>query len=165
MLGEPFVDVLRCFAAPVGEHVGVQPYTAWQQAFDPLLARGARNYWKSHNFSKLSDGAIDAIIEYAAKLPSPHCEIFVGSVGGQTARVAADAMAYSSRDANYVMNVHGRWESAAEDDRCIAWAREFFAKRGYVMQQRNSISLGDEWLANTTMHKQLAAKPEVYESP
>ena len=37
-------------------------------------------------------------------------------------------MAYSSRDANYVMNVHGRWDSAAEDDRCIAWAREFFAK-------------------------------------
>ncbi len=44
-------------------------------------------------------------------------------------------------------------------------AREFFVKRGYVMQQRNSISVGDEWLANTTMHKQLSAKPEVYESP
>jgi hypothetical protein len=37
-------------------------------------------------------------------------------------------MAYPSRDANYVMNVHGRWESAAEDEHCIAWAREFFAK-------------------------------------
>ena len=39
-------------------------------------------------------------------------------------------------------------------------ARGFFEKRGYVAQQRNSISAGDEWLANTTMHKQLAAKPE-----
>jgi len=126
--GEKLIEPLRGFGTAHGEHVGVQPYVAWQQAFDPLLARGARNYWKSHNFSKLSDGAIDAIIEYAAKLPSPHCEIFVGSIGGQTARVAADAMAYSSRDANYVMNVHGRWESAAEDDRCIAWAREFFAE-------------------------------------
>ena len=37
-------------------------------------------------------------------------------------------MAYSSRDANYVMNVHGRWDTPAEDDRVIAWAREFFAK-------------------------------------
>ena len=126
--GEKLIEPLRGFGTAHGEHVGVQPYVAWQQAFDPLLARGARNYWKSHNFSKLSDGAIGAIIEYAAKLPSAHCEIFVGSIGGQTARVAADAMAYSSRDANYVMNVHGRWESAAEDDRCIAWAREFFAK-------------------------------------
>jgi hypothetical protein len=26
------------------------------------------------------------------------------------------------------MNVHGRWESPADDDRCKAWAREFFAK-------------------------------------
>ena len=39
-------------------------------------------------------------------------------------------------------------------------ARGFFEKRGYVAQQRNSISVGDEWLANTTMHKKLAAKPE-----
>jgi hypothetical protein len=106
----------------------VQPYTAWQQAFDPLLTRGARNYWKSHNFSQLSDGAIDVIIDYASTLPSPQCEIFVGTIGGQTARVAPEAMAYSSRDANYVMNVHARWESATEDERCIAWARQFFAK-------------------------------------
>jgi FAD/FMN-containing dehydrogenase len=126
--GEKLIEPLRGFGKAHGEHVGVQPYVAWQQAFDPLLARGARNYWKSHNFSKLSDGAIDAIVEYAGKLPSPHCEIFIGSIGGQTARVAGDAMAYSSRDANYVMNVHGRWESAAEDERCIAWARQFFAK-------------------------------------
>jgi len=34
-------------------------------------------------------------------------------------------------------------------------ARGFFEKRGYVAQQRNSISTGDEWLANTTMSKQL----------
>jgi putative acetyltransferase len=40
-------------------------------------------------------------------------------------------------------------------------ARGFFEKRGYVAQQRNSISMGDEWLANTTLAKQLAkgAKP------
>jgi FAD/FMN-containing dehydrogenase len=126
--GEKLIEPLRGFGKPYGEHIGVQPYTAWQQAFDPLLTPGARNYWKSHNFTQLSDGALDTIIEYAAKLPSPQCEIFIGTIGGQTTRVPADAMAYSSRDANYVMNVHGRWETAAEDERCIAWAREFFAK-------------------------------------
>jgi FAD/FMN-containing dehydrogenase len=126
--GEKLIEPLRGFGTVLGEHVGVQPYTAWQQAFDPLLAPGARNYWKSHNFSQLSDGAIATVVDYAGKLPSPHCEIFIGTIGGQTTRVAPDAMAYSSRDANYVMNVHGRWETAAEDERCIAWAREFFAK-------------------------------------
>jgi putative acetyltransferase len=39
-------------------------------------------------------------------------------------------------------------------------ARGFFEKRGYVAQQRNTVSVGDEWLANTTLHKQLAAKRE-----
>jgi putative acetyltransferase len=35
-------------------------------------------------------------------------------------------------------------------------ALEFFQKRGYVAQQRNSVTVGDEWLANTTMQKQIA---------
>ncbi len=39
-------------------------------------------------------------------------------------------------------------------------ARGFFEKRGYSAQQRNSVSVGDEWLANTTLAKALAAKPE-----
>ncbi|MCK1970219.1 FAD-binding oxidoreductase [Franconibacter sp. IITDAS19] len=126
--GEKLIAPLRGFGTVLGEHIGVQPYTAWQQAFDPLLTKGARNYWKSHNFSQISEGVIDTIIEYAARLPSPHCEIFIGTVGGKTTSVAPEAMAYSSRDARYVMNVHGRWETAAEDERCITWAREFFAK-------------------------------------
>jgi putative acetyltransferase len=37
-------------------------------------------------------------------------------------------------------------------------ARGFFEKRGYVAQQRNTVSLAGEWLANTTLQKQLAAK-------
>lgn len=126
--GERLVQPLRGFGKAYGEHVGVQPYVAWQQAFDPLLAKGARNYWKSHNFTQLSEGALDSILEYAGRLPSAQCEIFVAALGGQVGRVAAGATAYSSRDANYVMNVHGRWDSPAEDDRCVAWAREFFAR-------------------------------------
>ena len=37
-------------------------------------------------------------------------------------------------------------------------ARGFFEKRGYVAQQRNSISVGDEWLANTTLSIELAKR-------
>ena len=116
--GEPLVEPLRHFGAPVGEHVGAQPYTAWQQAFDPLLTPGARNYWKSHNFSQLEDGLFDAVIEYTERLPSPQCEIFFGAIGGATTRPAPDSAAYPHRDAQFVMNVHGRWEDAADDARC-----------------------------------------------
>jgi FAD/FMN-containing dehydrogenase len=123
--GARLVEPLRSFGTIVGEHVGAMPYTAWQQAFDPLLTPGARNYWKSHNLARLEDGAIDAAIEYVAKLPSPQCEVFFGAIGGATTRVSPDATAWSHRDAAYVMNVHGRWEDPEQDEACIAWAREF----------------------------------------
>jgi FAD/FMN-containing dehydrogenase len=124
--GRKLIAPLRTFGTACGEHVGVQPYTAWQQAFDPLLTSGARNYWKSHNFSALPDEVFDTVVEYAGRFPSPHCEIFIGQLGGAAARVAPDAMAYRNRDANFVMNVHGRWETPQEDAAGIAWAREFF---------------------------------------
>jgi FAD/FMN-containing dehydrogenase len=124
--GQKFAEQLRTFGDVLGEHVGAQPYTRWQKAFDPLLAPGARNYWKSHNFTELSDGALDAIIEYAGRLPSPQCEIFIGHIAGAANRVASDAMAYAHRDAKFVLNVHGRWESPAQDVSCIEWARAFF---------------------------------------
>ena len=123
---EKLIAPVRAFGTPHGEHLGVQPYVAWQKAFDPLLTPGARNYWKSHNFTELADGALDSIIEFAGKLPSPQCEIFIGLIAGASNRIAPDAMAYGHRDAKFVLNVHGRWDEAKDDPKCIGWAREFF---------------------------------------
>ncbi|WP_454648652.1 GNAT family N-acetyltransferase [Bradyrhizobium liaoningense] len=36
-------------------------------------------------------------------------------------------------------------------------AQGFFARRGYTARQRNSVTINDEWLANTTMKKKLGA--------
>ena len=124
--GEKLIDPLRKLGTPVGEHVGVMPYAGWQQALDPLLAPRARNYWKSHNFTSLEDGLFDVMMANATSLPSPQCELILASMGGAAARPASDATAYSHRDANFVVNVHSRWEDPADDDRCISWAREFY---------------------------------------
>ncbi|MFC3111342.1 FAD-binding oxidoreductase [Undibacterium arcticum] len=124
--GMRLIAPMKGFGQPLGDHIGAMPYSAWQQAFDPLLTPGARNYWKSHNFSKLNDDAIDTVIRYAGDLPSPQCEIFMGLIGGQASRAAPDATAYPHRDALYAMNVHTRWSEPAEDDKCIGWARDFF---------------------------------------
>ncbi|MCO5296597.1 MAG: FAD-binding oxidoreductase [Fimbriimonadaceae bacterium] len=124
--GERLIAPLHSFGTSVGAFVGVQPYVNWQQAFDPLLTPGARNYWKSHNFATLADGLFDEVVDAILNLPSPQCEIFFGGIGGATATPAVDATAYPHRNAQYVMNVHGRWDAAADDERCIAWARGFF---------------------------------------
>ncbi|HEY7219211.1 MAG TPA: FAD-binding oxidoreductase [Candidatus Binatia bacterium] len=123
---EKLIAPLRAFGTAHGEHLGPQPYVAWQKAFDPLLTPGARNYWKSHNFTELADGAVDSIIEFAGKLPSPQCEIFIGLIAGAPNRIAPDAMAYGHRDAKFVLNVHGRWDEAKDDQKCMGWARDFF---------------------------------------
>jgi FAD/FMN-containing dehydrogenase len=124
--GEKWIAPLRRFGDAHGEHIGAQPYVQWQKTFDPLLTPGARNYWKSHNFTELRDEALDTMIGFANRLPSPQCEIFIALIAGAANRVPADAMAYGHRDAKFVLNVHTRWNEAAQDETCIAWARAFF---------------------------------------
>ncbi|MFM0392296.1 FAD-binding oxidoreductase [Paraburkholderia phytofirmans] len=124
--GPSTVEFVRAFGTPLGEHLGPMPYAIWQQAFDPLLTPGARNYWKSHNLIDIPDGLIDALLNAIDNLPSPQCEIFFGQIGEQTQSVPVEATAYSSRDTVYAMNVHGRWDDASDDERCVGWARAFF---------------------------------------
>jgi FAD/FMN-containing dehydrogenase len=47
-------------------------------------------------------------------------------MGGATSRVPEDATAYRHRDAQFIMNVHGRWDDAGQDEGGIAWCRELF---------------------------------------
>ena len=117
--------VLR-FGDPIGSALGPTPYAGFQSAFDPLLTPGGRNYWKSNNFSALTDAALDLMITATARLPGPECEIFVAQLGGAMARVKPAATAFVGRDARYIMNVHGRWSDARDDERVRAWARRAF---------------------------------------
>jgi FAD/FMN-containing dehydrogenase len=114
------------FGEPIATHLGPVPYAAFQQAFDPLLTPGGRNYWKSNNFSTLSDAALDTVMAAAARLPGPECEVFVAQLGGAMSRVDPAATAFVGRDARFIMNVHGRWSDARDDERVRAWARQVF---------------------------------------
>jgi FAD/FMN-containing dehydrogenase len=124
--GEEGTRALRAIGAPIADVVGPTPFVAFQQALDPLLLPGARNYWKSHNLSSLPDAAIDTFLGQLDGLPSPQSEILMAHLGGAAGRVPASATAYPHRDANFVMNVHARWESRQDDEPCTAWARRIF---------------------------------------
>jgi FAD/FMN-containing dehydrogenase len=125
--GERVCKPLRAYGSAIADVVGPHSYIGWQQVLDPLLTPGARNYWKSHNFCELSDGLIDVFIDAAGKIPDPQSEIAFAQLGGAVSRVAADATAYTNRDAQFVLNVHGRWADPARDAACVAWARDLFA--------------------------------------
>ena len=124
--GQHAMAPLRALGKPLADVIGSNPFLAWQAALDPLLGPGMRNYWKSHSFTTLSDGAIDVLIDFAHKLPSPDCEIAFAQLGGAINRIPASATAYPHRDLQYVVNIHTRWANAADDEKCIAWARGLF---------------------------------------
>jgi FAD/FMN-containing dehydrogenase len=125
--GEKAMAELRSLGKPIADVIGLQPFTAWQATFDPLLAPGARNYWKSHDFVELRDAMIQALLSAIRNLPGPECEVFIGHLGGAMARVPADATAYPQRQSHFVMNAHTRWREPADDAECIAWARDLFS--------------------------------------
>jgi FAD/FMN-containing dehydrogenase len=124
--GEKALKALRSLGKPIADVIAPHPFTAWQAAFDPLLTPGARNYWKSHDFADLPDGAISAILKGVRELPSPECEVFIAHVGGAMARIPVNATPWPNRDAHFIMNVHTRWQDKAQDQACIAWARHLF---------------------------------------
>jgi len=124
--GERIAAPLRKFGQPIADVIAPHPYAVWQTILDPLLTPGQRNYWKSHDFREVSDGLINALIEHARKLPDPNTEIAFAQLGGAVSRVPNDATAYGHRDGEFVLNVHGRWESRAKDAACIGWARDLF---------------------------------------
>lgn len=124
--GESVAKPLRDFGKPLADVVAPHPFTVWQTILDPLLAPGARNYWKSHDFRELGDGLIDVLIDAARHIPDPQTEIAFAHLGGAIARVPNDATAYGHRDAQFVLNVHGRWADPMKDGECIGWARGLF---------------------------------------
>jgi FAD/FMN-containing dehydrogenase len=124
--GEAALAPLRAIGNPHADVIGPNPFAGWQQAFDPLLTPGERNYWKTHDFTEMSDGLIDTALRYVEGIPDPQCEVFFAQMGGAQGRIPEDATAYQGRKAQFVMNVHGRWSDPSQDDTCIAWCRDLF---------------------------------------
>jgi len=121
---------LRAIGNPLADVIGPQTFVGWQQAFDPLLTPGERNYWKTHNFDEMIDEMIDTALSYIETLPDPQSDVFFAQLGGAQSRVPDDATAYQGRSAEYVLNVHGRWSNASQDESCIAWCRDLWNAMG-----------------------------------
>jgi FAD/FMN-containing dehydrogenase len=137
----------RRIGRPIADVVGPAPFAAWQQAFDPLLTPGARNYWKSHDVATFDDASLEIIRKAIGTLPTEECEVFFGHVGGALTRVATDGTAWPNRAEHFAVNVHTRWREARDDARCLAWARGLYeALAPHAMGSRyvNFIPEGDE---------------------
>jgi FAD/FMN-containing dehydrogenase len=126
--GEKLINPIRKATKSLGEGLGMHPWVGWQSGFDGLVSHGARNYWKSHHLKDLSDACIDQIVEFAGRLPSEECEVFIPHMEGAPSRIPQNDTAFSHRSPPFVLNIHTRWQEALDDEKCLKWAREFHAR-------------------------------------
>jgi FAD/FMN-containing dehydrogenase len=124
--GEEVLEPLREYGDPIADAVAPTHYTEAQSRLDDLYGEGARNYWKAHNFTELSDGAIDTIVEYSERAPTPQSEVLIHQVGGAVNDVPSEATAYPHRDTEFIVTVGARWEDPSKDDDCMEWVRGGF---------------------------------------
>jgi len=125
--GESAMRPLKTFGRPLADTITTKPFVAHQTMLDAGQPFGRRYYWKSDFFADLDDGLIDAMVEHAERISSPHSAVLLTQLGGAPARLDPKLNAVGFRTARYVLNVQGAWEGPQEDRRHIAWAREYWA--------------------------------------
>jgi FAD/FMN-containing dehydrogenase len=125
--GERAVQPLRAFGSLLMDSICPMSYTAAQKLIDGFYPPGLQNYWKSNFLREISDAAIDTMITYCAKRPSPICHgLIEHQLGGAVSRIGRDATAFNHRDVEYSFMSIGECASAAEAEGCVRWAREFW---------------------------------------
>jgi FAD/FMN-containing dehydrogenase len=141
--GDPFLIFIACWAGPieegeaalrpfrevapvVAEHVGPMPYPALNSAFDELVAPGLQHYWKANFVKELTDEAIDAHLQHGPKVPAVNSTVHIYPINGACHRVAPDATAFAYRDATFATVIAGMWPDPADNERNIAWVREYY---------------------------------------
>ena len=123
--GERLVRPIKKFGPPALDLIGPTTYKVQQRMFDAGLVTGDQNYWRSNFVNELSDGLIDAIVSRAHEIPRPGSLILLEHMGGAVSAVGEHETAFAHRGASYNLSVLGVWKDARQNEKNIAWTRNF----------------------------------------
>jgi FAD/FMN-containing dehydrogenase len=137
--GEKALKPLRSFGARLADAVAPMSYTQLQGMFEPFFPPGRQVYTKSSFIRSLSDEAVDAILHYVAKSPSPYSFApFLEHWHGAAARVPVTGTAFPHRQYSWNALVWSMWENPSDTEKNVRWTREcydalspFFAAAAY----------------------------------
>lgn len=124
--GERVIAPLLEVAPVAAQHVGPMPYPALNGAFDALLPAGLQHYWKADFVRELTDEAIAAHVEHGPRVPAVESTMHLYPINGASRRVPNDATAFAYRDANFACVIAGMWPDPADNERNIAWVRNYW---------------------------------------
>jgi FAD/FMN-containing dehydrogenase len=130
--GEQVLQPLRTFGSPILDAIQRMPLPAVQKMFDQSFPTGTGNYWKSTFVKSISDDVLDTFLEHGNRAMSPLSSSVVEFYGGAATRDGYPDTAFAQRQAEYNVLMMAQWFDAAESERHIAWARDFWeAMRPY----------------------------------
>jgi FAD/FMN-containing dehydrogenase len=125
--GEKVLKPLRSFGAPLADAVAPMRYTQLQGMFEPFFPPGRLVYTKSNFFRSFSDEAVDAVLHYVAKSPSPYTFApFLEHWHGAATRVPAAATAFPHRQYSWNALVWSMWENPSDTEKNVHWTRECY---------------------------------------
>jgi FAD/FMN-containing dehydrogenase len=124
--GEGVLRPLKEFGPPVMDMIQPMPYLKAQSLIDASFPKGRCNYWKSSLLRRLSDAAIEALVEGFSKVASPHSSVLIEQLGGAVGRVREDETAFSHRDSPYDCVIMPMWSDPGESEKHIRWADELW---------------------------------------
>jgi len=126
-VGERLLKPLRSLDSPLADGIAPMSYANLQRGGDGAFPRGRRHYWKASFLRRLEQGAIDALVEFAATRPSPYTQIGLQQMHGQAARVPPTETAFAHRHDQWDALMLSQWDDPAGDERNIRWTRELHA--------------------------------------
>ncbi|NUO48223.1 MAG: FAD-binding oxidoreductase [Polyangiaceae bacterium] len=113
---------------PMVELVTPMPFVALQRMFDDAAPWGFHAYEKAVYLRKLTDGAIDVILEHQARKMSPLSFVPIFVLGGAYARADGSASAFGGdRDVRYVVNISAMTPQPDRFEAERAWARDYWS--------------------------------------
>ena len=138
--------LLKDLPAPILNWMGMMPFPMLQSLFDPLLVKGLQWYWKGDFVTALSDQAIDAHVENAAKTPSELSLMHLYPIDGAVHRVGKNDTAWNARDATWSMVIAAVDANPQKAGTLVRWGKAYWeavhphnASGGYV-----NFMMGDE---------------------
>jgi hypothetical protein len=120
------LDPIRGYRPPAFEFFVPMPFPMLQGMFDPLYPPGHQWYWKADFFTGLTDAAIAAHLEHAAKLPTMQSTMHLYPVNGAAHKVGRNDTAWSYRDATFSQVIVGVDPDPANNGKIIDWARNYW---------------------------------------
>jgi len=123
--GEKLLQPLKKFATPVADMLGPMTYLQIQSMFEPFFPPGRLVYTKSNFLRNLGDDAIETLVQYVGKSPSPYTFApFVEHWHGAATRVAPGDTAFPHRQYSWNFFAWSMWADPADTEKNIRWTRE-----------------------------------------